>query len=118
MQKDAIIGEGKITTLPIASLGYVRLNVNVEKANRDNSEISMQIDGDVTDKKLINILSYAEIKIIQQDEETGNHNDTGSQIQILSAEELNRLKNEETLNFTFENLKSSQHKERSNMKFK
>lgn len=107
MQKDAIIGEGKITTLPIASLGYVRLNVNVEKANRDNSEISMQIDGDVTDKKLINILSYAEIKIIQQDEETGNHNDTGSQIQILSAEELNRLKNEETLNFTFENLKSS-----------
>ncbi len=52
----------------------------------------MQIDGDVTDKKLINILSYAEIKIIQQDEETGNHNDTGSQIQILSAEELNRLK--------------------------
>ena len=114
VQEKLVIGEGRFTTLTISSLGYVRLDIENTELTQNNAKFSLSINNEVTDGRLIKILSYLELRLVPQ-EETENVGDQETRIDetkatksiVLTSEELEKLKQGEELELNYETLDSN-----------
>ena len=100
--KDNLLSEGNFTTLPVSSLGSVFLKDNINLLGINNVSIAISLDSELTDNRLINILSGIEVKIIPIDNENAEEKSI-----LFNSEQLNKLKNNEEIILNFNLLNSN-----------
>ena len=109
-QKEQVIGETTFTTLPLSSLGYLVLNSETQELAQNTAKMGIGIDEDRTDKRLIEIIETIQIRFIPQIEEDGEKTqDKNKEIreQILTQEQIEQLRQGETLSLEFNRLESN-----------
>ncbi len=109
-QKEQVIGETTFTTLPLSSLGYLVLNSETQELAQNTAKMGIGIDEDRTDKRLIEIIETIQIRFIPQIEEDGEEiEDKNKEIRekILTQEQIEQLKQGETLSLEFNRLESN-----------
>lgn len=105
--KDILLGEGKFTTLSISSLGYVKLNLEVTNLEAYKASLKISIDDELTDKRLINMLSYFEVSLVPVQEESDQDElDKETKTISLNYEQLQKLKRIEEITLDFDYLTS------------
>ena len=60
---DGVIGEGKFTTLPLSSLGYVRVNSDIISLTNNSAEITTNIDVASVSPILLELLDSLKIRV-------------------------------------------------------
>ena len=60
---DAVLGEGKFTTLPLSSLGYLRVNTLVSNLTYHSASVEVNLDLDSINSILLQLLSSFEMEI-------------------------------------------------------
>ena len=121
-QEQVELGNLVFATQPISTLGSLELVVENKELTSTTSTISYKIDEDRTDKRLIQILNELTIKIVEQQNDSSNLNDTSNEpttnnketkegtvvyIDTLTGEEIEKLQQNETKEIKYENLKSN-----------
>lgn len=99
LQKDVEIGNLVFVTQSLTTLGSVEINVENKELGVNNSTITYQINTEKTDERLLQILGSLTVNL-KQDE---NVIDSFS----IEGEELERLKNSEIKEVTYNNLDSN-----------
>ncbi len=95
------LGEAKFTTLPISSLGYVYIDDNLKDIKSNQTTISIKINTEKTDTRLVEILSQFNIKI------KSNKDNKDTQDYNLSNEDLLKIKQGNEFEYIFQNLNSN-----------
>ena len=98
-QENQLLGETKFTTLPITSLGYVKIITELIELNTNSAKIKLGIDDVVTDKRLAGILSYCNLRILEEDGTVA--------IEKILDDDLEKIKNSEKVEVSLEQLKSN-----------
>lgn len=94
------IGNGNFTSVPLSILGYLNMNTEIKELRTSEAEINLSINEERTDSRLIQILKSLSISIREKDSE--------NIVQTITIEdEIQKLKNNEEIQITFTNLKSS-----------
>lgn len=101
--KDTLIGETKFTSVPITSLGYIRLDLSLDEIAQETASISYSIDNNSTSDKLIGLLDRLNIKIIEKTNEI----ETIVYSSIISSSDITSLKQGNVLIEEIKNLSSS-----------
>lgn len=104
--KNVLIGQVNIMTLPISSLGYLELNIQIDELSSHNSKIKVKINSERTDNRLIKILDEIKFTIDSNNEENSEENRKTNTTITLSNEELDKLKKGEEIFMDFDNLTS------------
>ena len=101
MQKQVEIGDLVFATQPLSTLGSVELKVEGKDITTDKATLSYEIDEERTDKRLIQILNYIKVELINKN--------TGKVVKTteIQDEELQTLKAGQKLEKTYENLVSN-----------
>lgn len=68
-QNNVLIGEGKFTTMPLSSLGYLRVFNNVTDITYDSATINTRFDLETVSPRLLSLLSKFKVEIIDPDDE-------------------------------------------------
>ena len=104
------IGRGSFVTMPIASLGYIHINIDQKKITQNEAELEISINENGTDARLISILSKVDIVIYDKGKNTED-NQESEEIQIknitLTQEELEQLKQNEKIKLNLDKLISN-----------
>ncbi len=68
-QKDQILGSTNFTSLPISSLGYIRVNVGIQDLLQTTVGLDLNIDTTSTNSRLIALLGKLRINIVEKNGE-------------------------------------------------
>ncbi len=105
--KDQIIGQGDFITATIGTLGKLYLNTEMVELTYQNAKIKLKINTDITDNRLVKIISQATLLLREQDV-NGNVLEGGKTFSIyLNDEQLSNFKKGEEIEVNFEGLDSS-----------
>lgn len=66
--KDQVIGEGKFTTMPLSSLGFIRVTSNIADLTYHSAKISSSLDLDNISPLLLDLLSSFTINVYDEEE--------------------------------------------------
>lgn len=66
--KNELIAETKFTSVPITSLGYVRLNLELVDLHQTTADVSISLDTISTNSKLIELLKRIKVNVIELDD--------------------------------------------------
>jgi hypothetical protein len=102
-KKNQLIGETKFTSVPITTLGYIRLTLKMNKIESNSATVSMAIDIDNTDNRLVSLLKNLTLNISTSDDDKEKVVYTKS----LSDDNINKLKIGQTIENVITNLESS-----------
>ena len=80
-------------------MGYVKLSTELKELNTNSIKIKLGIDDVVTDKRLTGILSYCNLRILEEDGTV--------EIEKILDEDLENLKNSQKIEVTLEQLQSN-----------
>lgn len=97
IKKEQLLLETNFTTMPLASLGQVFWNTEAKDIGQHEATLSIQIDEIKTDKRLIQIINKAEVKIT---DETGKEFDTYEL-------DVNQIKANEVMTINLQGLNSN-----------
>lgn len=120
-KKEQILGENNFTTKSITSLGYLKLNVNVNEITNNSIDIKIKINSS-TDYRLIELLSKVSFRIYTKDEEEQSNefirenylkpldylNENSIYMHSINGNMLEQLKNGEEINVKIDNLNANQ----------
>ena len=67
--KDNVIGEGMFTTLPLSSLGFLRLTSDVTEMTSNSTKLSSSIDLDIVSPILLDLLNSFTVRIYDEADE-------------------------------------------------
>ena len=104
LKRENEMGQGVFTTLPIASLGYVRYNMELTEITTNKASLKINIDDNITDERLIKIISQIELRLVP--EGTENKEEDTKTIEITKTE-LEKLKIGEEIQINNKYLKSN-----------
>lgn len=102
-QRDQIIGEAKFTSASITTLGYFRFNINMLSITDSSAKMSIKINNESTDSRLVTLLDELNIKIIKK----LNNKEVVVYDQNISGEDINELKMGNNTDITIDDLVSS-----------
>lgn len=97
IQTNKIIGSANFTSAPLSTLGYINLITKIVELKTNSINLSLDIDEERTDKRLIKILSEINIGVYKNDEKVN---------EIILKDEIQNLKENNTINLEIDNLKS------------
>ena len=72
IQKGQLLGSTNFTSLPISSLGYVRINIGLQELLQNTVNLNMNIDTTSTNSRLIALLGKLRINIVSKNGEEEN----------------------------------------------
>ena len=98
--ENQIIGICNFTSVPISTLGYLHINTQIKEITKNNIVLELNIDEETTDSRLIYITQELNISIL---EKINNDEDNIT----IKNENLEKLKNGEHIEVTFDGLKSN-----------
>lgn len=93
--EDHTFANMKLTAVPLTTLGLAHINVT-SKATQNSATLSLTLDS-ATDKRLLPFIKNITVKLTHDKEEYEH---------VLTAEELQAFISNETINISYENLKS------------
>lgn len=103
IQKDQVLGSTNFTSLPISSLGYVRLNVVLQDLLQNTVSLNLNIDTTSTNSRLIALLGKIKINIVKKNGE--------DEIVVFSKDidgtDLEQMKTGQSILQSISNLESS-----------
>ena len=97
---NGLLGSVKASTNPLSTLGYVRISLEEQEITRNKASFELALNNKSTDPKLLSLLDSINISIL---DEEGNKVDN----KIINGDDLTLLKQDEKINFNFENLTSN-----------
>lgn len=97
---NGLLGSVKASTNPLSTLGYVRISLEEQEITRNKASFELALNNKSTDPKLLSLLDSINISIL---DEEGNKVDN----KIINGDDLTLLKQDEKINFKFENLTSN-----------
>lgn len=97
---NGLLGSVKASTNPLSTLGYVRISLEEQEITRNKASFELALKNKSTDPKLLSLLDSINISIL---DEEGNKVDN----KIINGDDLTLLKQDEKINFKFENLTSN-----------
>lgn len=100
--KNYEIGSMDFTTVPLTSLGLMNFTTSVENVGYDSSKVTLLINQRKTDKRLIRLTKKLVLSLYDSEDNLIKTID-------LSNNELNLLKDGESVEINFDNLKSNQY---------
>lgn len=97
---NGLLGSVKASTNPLSTLGYVRISLEEQEITRNKASFELALNNKSTDPKLLSLLDSINISIL---DEEGNKVDN----KVIDGDDLTLLKQDEKINFKFENLTSN-----------
>ncbi len=97
IKKEQLLLETNFTTMPLASLGQAYWNTEAKDITKNEANISIQIDEIKTDKRLIQIINKAEVKITDE---------TGKEFETYELD-VNKIKTNEIITINLQGLNSN-----------
>ena len=104
------LGGGSFVTRPIASLGYMQINIDQKELSQNSMKLGISVDKDQTDARLISILNKVEVVIYDTGKNTDDEQENGEiEIQRLSltTEQVEKLINGEEIEVDIDKLISN-----------
>ncbi len=108
------LGRGSFVTRPLASLGYMQVKIDDKEVTQNEMTLSISIDANQTDARLIAILDKVEIiiydegkNINQDNSETEEQTDNEIKRITLTSEEVELLKTAEEVEINLDQLTSN-----------
>ena len=102
IRENQLLGTATFSTVPISSLGYLNLNIDITELTKENVKFTVDINEDITNRMLIEILDSMEITIKKVDEENEI-----AETKSLTEEELEKLKTNGIIELNYLNLESN-----------
>ncbi len=100
LKRDFELGSMDFTTVPLSSLGYLSVNVSIDELTSDSVTLGLIINQRKSDERLVRLTGKIVVNITDEDDKV-------VQTYTLTEEELETLKNEETIQVPFTRLESN-----------